>query len=610
MNAYWHFARHMLHYRLMLTLAVVFAFVSALSLGVGLVSLAPIMEMMLAGGGKSLLTIAEEHNAGDPWLAVPGWVMSHLPTDPFRSVVVVIIIIGLLTVFGGMNNFLHQYLSRTVATRAVADIRHRVFETVMHLPLLRVMQRGPSQLVARIVRDTADLLHGFDALTGKAVAQVTKGLAAFAAALYFDPGLTLMAVIVLPALGIVLRKLGKRIRRGSRGALAAQESLLRIATESLQGLRAVKANTAEDRAVARFDDRNREVIRQELRVRTAKAAATPIIEVLAVFAIGTLALFAAHRILSGVLTIDQFVLTFVALGLAGGSLRPLTGLVNEMQAASAPAGRLRELLADAVEEDRGVFRPNLPRHQQSLVFDEVSLIYPGTEKPAVDRISLSIPHGERVAIVGPNGSGKTTLLGLVPRLLEPTSGRVLIDGVDIATVNVRSLREQIGVVTQETVMFQGTIAENIAFGVASASREQIIRAAEQAHADHFIRQIPGGYDADILEQGASLSGGQRQRIAIARAILRDPAILILDEATSQIDAESEAHINEAIREFCRGRTSLIIAHRLSTVLNADRIVVLDEGRVVDQGTHEQLLRRCELYARLNRTQLVTADAPG
>jgi ATP-binding cassette, subfamily B, bacterial MsbA len=607
MGPFWQLARRMLHYRLTLTLAIVFAFISAFSLGVGLVALAPILEVMLEEGGKSLLTLAMEHNVRGPLIEVPPWVMQRLPTEPFLSIVVLMLGIAALTVFGGVNNFLHQYLSRTVSTRAVADIRRHVFETVVHLPLLKVVQRGPSQLVARIIRDTAELLHGFNSLTGKAVAQVTKGLAAFCVALYFDPGLTLMAVIVLPVLAVVLKKLGKRIRRGSRGALAAQESLLRIATESLQGLRAVKANTAEQKAVDRFEDRNREVVRQELRVRTAKAAASPIIETLAVFVIGGLALFAAHRILSGALSIEQFLPTLIALGLAGGSLRPLTGLINEVQAAAAPAGRLREVLDEAGEDDRDDRKPALARHQRSLEFEQVSLVYPGTEVPALDRVTLNIPHGERVAIVGPNGSGKTTLLGLVPRLLEPTRGRVLIDGIDIATVSLRSLRQQIGVVTQETVMFQGTIAENIAFGVENATRDDVIRAAKQAHADTFIRAIPGGYDADILEQGASLSGGQRQRIAIARAILRDPAILILDEATSQIDAESEEHINEAIREFCRGRTALIIAHRLSTVLNADRIVVLDAGRLIDQGTHEQLLKRCELYARLNRTQLVAAD---
>jgi len=195
---------------------------------------------------------------------------------------------------------------------------------------------------------------------------------------------------------------------------------------------------------------------------------------------------------------------------------------------------------------------------------------------------------------------------VLPRLLIPDSGRVMIDGHDIAGMDLHQLRRQIGVVTQETVIFRGTVAENIAFGLEGITREQIIDAAQRAHAEEFILRIPNAFDADIQEQGTSLSGGQRQRLAIARAILRDPAILILDEATSQIDAESEMHINQAITEFCRGRTALVIAHRLSTVLNADRIVVMDAGRVVDQGRHEQLLERCELYRRLSHTQLIGA----
>ncbi len=604
MSSFWHFAKRMAVYRSTLTWAIVFAFLSAMSLGVGLVTLAPMMRVILhEGEGRSLRALAQEHNADSPLIAVPWWLVERLPVEPFPSVALLLAIVAGLTALGATMNFMHQYLSRTVATRTVADIRLDTFATIVRLPLVRVMERGPSQLVARTVRDTAELLKGFVTLTSKAVAQLSKGLAAFTAALIIDFGLTISAIIVLPVLAIVLRKLGKRIRRGSRRALQAQEDLLRTASETLQGLRAVKANTAEDRAIERFAEQNRDVVHQELRVRTATAAAGPIVETLAIFAIGGLALLAAQQILAGSLQFDRFILALASLGVAGASLRPLAGLVNELQAASAPAGRLLEILGDDPEERRSTNPRSLPRHANSLEFKGVTLKYPGAERRALDQVSLKVRHGERIAIVGPNGSGKTTLLSLLPRLLQPDSGTIEIDGIDIATVTIRSLREQIGVVTQETVMFRGTIGENIAFGVGSATREQIEIAARRAHADTFIQQIPGGYDAHLLEQGASLSGGQRQRLAIARAILRDPAILILDEATSQIDAESEEHINAAIQEFCVGRTSLVIAHRLSTVLNADRIVVMDAGRVVDQGTHEKLLERCDLYARLNRTEL-------
>jgi subfamily B ATP-binding cassette protein MsbA len=282
------------------------------------------------------------------------------------------------------------------------------------------------------------------------------------------------------------------------------------------------------------------------------------------------------------------------------------GIINELQAASAPAQRLREILAEPREDQDDASRPSLPRHRQEIRFDHVSFSYPGAARMAVDEVTLRIPHGVRLAIVGPNGCGKTTLVSLLPRLLDPDRGRVLIDGTDIATVSLASLRGQISVVTQETILFRGSVAENIMLGAPGATRQRVIDAAIRAHAHDFIQNLPGGYDADVLEQGASLSGGQRQRLAIARAILRDPAILILDEATSQIDAESEYHINEALTEFCRDRTAVVIAHRLATVLGADQIVVMESGRIVDRGTHGELLERCELYRGLTRTQLVGA----
>jgi ABC-type multidrug transport system fused ATPase/permease subunit len=236
-------------------------------------------------------------------------------------------------------------------------------------------------------------------------------------------------------------------------------------------------------------------------------------------------------------------------------------------------------------------------------FREVGLTYVGAGKPALTGISLTIRHGETVAFVGPNGCGKTTLLSLLPRIFDPQGGAVLVDGVDVRGVSVESLRRQIGVVTQETVLFRGTIRDNIAYGMPQATMAEVESAAKRARAHDFIVGKPGGYDAQVAEQGLSMSGGQRQRIAIARAILRDPRILILDEATSMIDAESEARITEATREFSAGRTCLIVAHRLSTVLAADRIIVMDQGTIVGAGTHAELLERCDVYRSLAHHQM-------
>ncbi len=603
-SSFWIFTRQMLRSRSTVAWAVVFAAISATGLGVGLLSLLPMFKLIM--GGESLWALAVDYNAGDPRLSIPAAIVDRLPEGRFEGVAILIGAIAFLTIFGGAANFMHQYLSQTLATRTVARIRQGAFQHVLHLPLSRVITRGPSDYVARIIRDAAELQRGFIALTSKAVTQVFKGAAAFIVALVVNWPLTLTATIVAPVLLIVLRKLGKRIRRGTRGSLAAQENMLRVATETMHGLRAVKANTGERQAGRWFHRINKVVVRQELKVRTARALTPPVVEVLTTFVIGGLALLAAKLIIAGTLPLEKFMLALGALAVAGAAFRPLAGLINDMHAAEAPAARLAEILAEPRETAGTVAatRRRLPRHAISIEFADVSFAYPETETPALDRVSLRISHGERVAIAGPNGCGKTTLVSLLPRLLEPAIGRVLIDATDIATVNLAALRRQIGVVTQETVLFRGSIIDNISFGTNGADRAAVVAAAQRARADSFIRELPHGYDTGVAEQGASLSGGQRQRLAIARAILRDPAILILDEATSQIDSESEALINEALEDFCRGRTALLIAHRLSTMLSADRIVVMDRGRLVDQGTHDELLDRCEVYHRLARTQLI------
>ncbi len=619
----------MLHQRLTLAWALLFAFISAVGLGVGLLTVLPLLKMILSGeNAKSLIQIAEEYNATDPDIVVSQFVIDRLPADPFRGVLAIILGLAVLTLLGATANFMHMFLTGTVAAKTTARIRQQAFERAVHMPLGRVIQRGPSEFVARVVRDAAELQRGFLALTSKSIAHLTKGSVALIVAIFIQPVLTSVTIPTAIILAIVIRKIGKRIRRGTRGSLQAQEGLLRISTESLQGLRAVKVNTGETEASRRFEAINEDVVHHELKVRTARALSGPVMETIAVFVLGALFLFAAKLILDGTLKSDTFMTAMIALGMAGSSFRPLAGFITEIQAASAPAARLCEILDEDIEETADAGKPTLARHEKTIGFESITFTYPGADTRAINDVTLQISHGERIAIVGPNGSGKTTLVSLLPRLLAPNSGRVAIDGTDISAVSLHSLRLQIGVVTQETVLFRGSIADNISYGLEAVDRDRIIDAAKRAHAHDFIMNIGangnspaddklpehsaptsggGGYDADLAEQGASLSGGQRQRLAIARAILRDPSILILDEATSQIDAESEAQINRALSEFCQGRTSLIVAHRLATVLNADRIVVLDRGRIVDQGTHKELLGRCDLYRRLTETQLVTTD---
>ena len=589
----------------MLVAAITFAFISAAGLGIGLLSLGPVLEQILhPENGMGLRAIAENANSNGGWIHIPEAIVGVLPEKQFDGVLLLIILIWCLTIFGATANFLHQYISQTLATVTIAGIRRELFLHVLHLPLTRVVRQGSSEYLSRIIRDSAALESGFVGLLGKSIAQLSKGIVALAVAVVFDWKIVVVAIVVAPVLGVVLRKISKTIRRGARGSLEAQQDLLRLSSERVQGLRAVKTSTAENLAAAQFDEANARVVKHELRMRTAKAMSSPIMETLAIFVLGALALLAVNSILKGSLPFERFLLSIGSLAVAGASFRPLAAIINDISAASAPARRILDVLAEATESGGD---KKLSRHAHSLEFCGVTYTYPGGESPAVIAADLTVQFSEHVAVVGPNGSGKTTLLGMVPRLLEPDSGAILLDGVSIAESQLPSLRGQMGVVTQEPFIVNGTIAENISLGHPGASQAEIEAAAAASHAAEFIEALPDRYQTVVAEHGASLSGGQRQRISIARALLRKPSLLILDEATSQVDSESEAAIADAIRGI-RNCTVLVIAHRLATVLDCNRIVVMDGGRIVDVGPHAELLERCDLYSRLIRTQLVSVES--
>ena len=597
MHAFWHFAARLLKHKARLATAMGLALISAGGLGAGLLALAPVLEFLL----RKNQSLGQWINQNASW--VPSEFTERLPKDAFGGVVVIFVGLLVMTAVGAVANFGHQYLALTLCVRTVTEIRHDIFKHAVNLPLGSVLQRGASDLVSRTVRDSSELQRGLVALTGKTVAQITKGGAAFLAAVWFDWRITLIALVAVPVLAIPLRKFGKRIRKGVRGSLRAQADLLRVSNESMQGIRAVKSATAEAESIRRFDAVNAIVLREEMRVRFAQSMSSPIVESISIVAICVLALIAARQIIDGKLEFDTFVLSLGALAAAGGSLKPIAGFVNDIQAASAPAERLEEVMKVA-REDAGERRKQpLPLHARDIRFEGVSFRYAGADVDALQDVNLVIQHGERVAFVGSNGCGKTTLLSMLSRLFVPTTGRVLVDGADIAQHGLKTVRAQVGVVTQDAFLIRGSITENIRFGHDTPSDEAVRLAARRAYAESFIDRLPDGFATVVAEGGTSLSGGQRQRISIARAVLRDPRILILDEATSQVDAESEDLINTAIAEFGVGRTTLVIAHRLSTVLAADRIVVMDAGRIVATGRHAELLASCDAYQRIARTQL-------
>ncbi len=613
-GAFWQLAKRLLQHKKRAAGAIVMAFVSAAGLGVGLIGIALVLRQVLpdpAGGsdGRSLREMAQENVGRLPeWLSARGgsqaWIET-LPTDRFDSVLWLVLALGALTFIGGTANFLHRYLSLSMTTHTVAAVRRDAYAHVLKMPLGRIIGGSSADMISRIVNDTNMLGRGFTSLTSQVVAQLTKGLAALVAAVIIDWRLSIVTLGVAPIMVIVIRKFGKRIRRASKRALKGQAKLLEAATEAMLGFRVMKVYGAEQRELERFEKHNQDVVREQLRVRTARALSGPLIELLAIAVMGGLAVVAAKAIIDNELDPANFLTALMSLAVAGNALKPLNNLFQVIQQADAAAQRLVELMGGESEPTIEGAKA-LPRHTTSVSFDDVSFAYSGANVNAVDGVSLEIPFGSTVAFVGPNGCGKTTLLGLVPRLYEPGAGCVRIDGVDIAAVDLQELRAQIGVVTQEVVLFAGTIAENIGYSKPDATRNEIEQAAQLAHADAFIREMPEGYDTAVGAQGLTLSGGQRQRLSIARALLRDPAILILDEATSMIDSESEAQIAAAIAEQGGQRTCLIVAHRLSTIVHADRIVVMDKGKVIDSGRHDELLERSGAYRQLAAHQIVPA----
>jgi subfamily B ATP-binding cassette protein MsbA len=614
-QAFWSYARGLLRYPRALTGAIVMAFVSAGSLGAGLLGAKPILDIILGdpANPRDLTYLARSLNdrmlASGSSLRIPDGVIEALPIGPFTAAVWLLAGIFVLSLLGACANFLHTYFSLTIVQRVVTNLRRHAFAHALKLPVRDVVTAGVSDILTHVQGDTQNLGQGFNAMLSKALAQITKGIGALFAAFWLDWRLAGIGILMTPILYHAVRKLGKKIRRASRSAMENSQRLQLMSWESLAGLRVVKVYTTERFESGRFNRMNTRVMRDNNHIRTARALASPVTEVLSLVILGSLGLIAIKAIIDGHLDPKDFALTLGSLAVAGAALKPLTGIINDIQASYASADRLQQFFARPLEPGHDPALPRIARHTRSVEFKDISLTYAGAARPALRAIDLSIPAGATYAFVGPNGCGKTTLLSLVPRLFDPDQGAVLIDGTDIRGVNVRSLRRQIGIVTQDTVMFRTSVARNIAYGSPGAGRDAIIAAAKQARAHDFVERLPDGYDTVLAEGGHSLSGGQRQRLAIARAILRNPALLILDEATSMIDAESEHKIAEAISEFAKSRTCLVVAHRLSTVLAADRIVVLDDGRIVDVGRHSELLVRCDLYQRLVRGQLIAQEPP-
>jgi subfamily B ATP-binding cassette protein MsbA len=509
------------------------------------------------------------------------------------------IIIGLYLLKGAAEytqNVLMEYVGQDV----VASLQRDLYRHVIYQDLGFFQQHTTAGLSARFLFDLHRLRAAFSqAITGS-MRDVTMIMGLTINLFDKDWKLALVSLTVFPLVIIPIVKLGKRMRKYSAGTQEAAGALSHMLTETFAYNRQVKTYTMEEREIARSEQNIGDVFRLMMKAARVRALSSPLVEVIAAISLSIVIVYAGLQVRAGELTAGAFMSFLVTLLLIYRPLKGLSNINTVLQDGLAAAERTFALIdTPTTVTDSGT--RELTVADGAISFEKVSFAYAdGTE--ALSPTTLEIRPGETVAVVGPSGAGKSTLLNLIPRFFDPASGRITIDGQDIRTVTLNSLRRHIALVTQEVALFNDTIYNNIAYGNPTATREQIIAAAKDAAAHGFISKLEHGYDTPVSEAGSNLSGGQRQRIAIARALLKDAPILLLDEATSALDTQSEREVQKALDRLMKGRTTLVVAHRLSTVVGADRILVMQHGHIVESGTHAQLLKHDGVYAGLYKLQ--------
>ncbi|MFP4502565.1 MAG: ABC transporter ATP-binding protein [Candidatus Hydrogenedentota bacterium] len=608
-------------YKARLVLALVFSVIIAASFGAILVSMGTLVKVTFYEAPENpppehadpAAEIAEDiRSMSEALRGAFGWAPAALDTrfldlveamraEPMRALEFACVVVIVLALIIGIGRFLQEYFAGQVCTYVTTDLGEAMYKNIVHQPVGFYESRATGDILARFTNDIFMVNRGLTSVFVKLLREPIKVATFLAIAVSISPSLTLIGICVLPPVGYALTALGRKVRKNVRRSLQRMGTMASVVAETVRGIMIIKGFRMEAYETRRFMSETAKLRRFLMKTIRANAATSPITEIIMVIGLIIFVLISGRRVVAGTLHPADLLQLYFALAMMLDPVRKLASVNNNVQTSVASAERIFEFIDQPYRIVEAPDAVDLPPMATGLRFEGVSFSYDG-EHTVLHNLEFAVRRGEMLALIGLSGAGKSTVAKLIPRFYDVTEGRITIDGVDIRRATFASLRDQIGIVTQDTILFNEAIRENITAGHDGYDEARICEAAAAAHALEFIEQLPGKFEARIGEGGSNLSGGQRQRLAIARAMLKDPTILLLDEATSSLDSHSERLIQDALDRFVAGRTTIVIAHRLSTIQRADRILVLDKGAVVEEGTHASLLAEHGLYARLYETQ--------